>query len=245
MHALTASQLLAVWEQGADQPLVRRALLLLAAACQDETAADLAELSIGARDMRLLALREWTFGAALTSVTDCPACQEHLELTFQTRDLQAVPGGLPDVDGKALTYGKDGYQITYRLPNSQDLIWAAESPSTEAGRHALIERCLAEIDYQGRPVAVSALPVEILDGVIMAMRDADPQADILIDLHCPACGHDWQAPFDILTYFWNEIEAWAYRTFQEIHRLALAYGWSEADILALSARRRQIYLAMI
>lgn len=245
MRALTAAQLLAVWEQGADQPLVRRALLLLAAACEDESAAALAGLSIGARDMRLLALREWTFGASLTSVTDCPACKERLELTFQTRDLQTIPDALPAEAEKALTYTQDGYRVVYRLPNSQDLIWAAESPSVAAGRQALIERCLAEVDYQGQPVPVSALPDTVLKGVIGAMRNADPQADIRIDLHCPACGHDWQAPFDILAYFWNEIEAWAYRTLQEIHRLALAYGWSETEILALSARRRQMYLAMI
>lgn len=247
MRALTAAQLLTVWEQGAEQPPVQRALLLLAAASPDDPAEDLARLTVGERDGRLLTLREWTFGSQLASVTDCPACQERLELSFNTSDIR-VEGpergdGPSYIDG--LVFERDGYAVRYRLPNSLDLIAATGSPSAEAGRQALIERCFAEASYQGAALTAQRLPAGLVEGVIEAMREADPQADLTIDLNCPACGHRWQAQMDILAYFWNEIEAWAFRTLQEVHRLALAYGWSEADILALSARRRQMYLAMI
>lgn len=245
MRPLTAPQLLAVWEQGAEQPPVQRALLLLSAACSDDPADTLARLPIGARDGRLLTLREWMFGSQLASVTDCPACRERLELTFTTGDIRAAGASeLPD-GGAELAFEKDGYRVTYRLPNSLDLITAAASPSAEDGRKALIERCFSAVTYEGEGLPVERLPAKLVDGVIDAMRAADPQADVTIGLNCPACGHQWQAPFDILAYFWNEIEAWAYRTLQEVHRLARAYGWSEAEILALSAKRRQIYLAMI
>jgi hypothetical protein len=64
-------------------------------------------------------------------------------------------------------------------------------------------------------------------------------------LTCPSCGASWQEGLDILSFFWDEIENWAYRTLHEIHMLALAYGWSEPEILSLSAARRQMYLEKV
>jgi hypothetical protein len=77
------------------------------------------------------------------------------------------------------------------------------------------------------------------------MAEADPQANVQLAITCPVCSKHWQAGFDIVSFFWNEIDAWAHRLLQEVHTLASAYGWREADILAMSPWRRQCYLAMI
>ncbi len=77
------------------------------------------------------------------------------------------------------------------------------------------------------------------------MEEADPQGNVQLALDCPACGHRWLQAFDILTYLWREIDDWAQRTLREVHLLASAYGWSEQAILALSARRRHMYLEMV
>jgi hypothetical protein len=77
------------------------------------------------------------------------------------------------------------------------------------------------------------------------MAEADALGDVQLALTCPQCGHEWQAPFDIASFLWTEINAWAHRTLQDVHELARAYGWREADILALSPWRRQVYLEMI
>ena len=61
---------------------------------------------------------------------------------------------------------------------------------------------------------------------------------------CPACGHDASITFDVVSYLWNEIDEWAKRVLVEVHVLAAAYGWSERDVLALSPRRRRLYLEM-
>ena len=76
------------------------------------------------------------------------------------------------------------------------------------------------------------------------MARADPQADVTFSITCPACGHAWQAIFDIVSFFWREVNAWSYRLLYEVHLLASAYGWREADILAMSPWRRQCYLEM-
>jgi hypothetical protein len=64
-------------------------------------------------------------------------------------------------------------------------------------------------------------------------------------LRCPACKASQQVLFDIAAFFWSEIGACAKRLLREIHLLARAYCWREADILAMSAWRRECYLAMV
>ena len=65
------------------------------------------------------------------------------------------------------------------------------------------------------------------------------------NLSCPSCDHRWQMAFDILYFFWSEINAWASRIMQEVHVLARAYGWRENEILGMSPWRRQRYLKML
>ncbi|HUD55174.1 MAG TPA: hypothetical protein VMR02_08095 [Terracidiphilus sp.] len=43
----------------------------------------------------------------------------------------------------------------------------------------------------------------------------------------------------------TQIEARARRLLYEVHTLAAAYGWSEREILSLSAPRRALYLEMV
>ena len=51
--------------------------------------------------------------------------------------------------------------------------------------------------------------------------------------------------FDIVSFFWSELTAWSIRILDHVHRLASAYGWSEADILTMTPSRREMYLARI
>src|SRR3954451_21058126 len=90
MRGVTAAELLSAWEQGLGQPSFRRALILLSAACPEWPTEQLARLSIGQRDARLLALRERIFGAELVSVTTCSACGEEMEFTCGTADIRVA-----------------------------------------------------------------------------------------------------------------------------------------------------------
>ena len=64
------------------------------------------------------------------------------------------------------------------------------------------------------------------------MAELDPLADVRLNLHCPDCAQEWEAGFDIVSFIWAELNAWARRLLGEVHELALTYGWSEAEILA-------------
>lgn len=241
MRALLATELLNIWEQGLAQPPLQRALTLLAAACPDISPAELAEFSIGQRDARLLTLREWAFGPQLVSVVTCPDCGERLELTFGVADVRAEPRAEPN---GPLSLAEDGYEVEARLPNSRDLVALADREAGDAQRF-LLERCLLALRRDGEEVSVDQLPSDVVDALVERMAEADPQADIRLALTCPECSHQWHAIFDVVSYFWSEIDTWARRVLQEVHVLASAYGWREADILGVSPWRRQLYLEMI
>src|SRR5271169_597196 len=100
MRPPSASAMLGAWERGLDQGPVERALTLLALGCPESTSEGLAELSIGERDRRLLALREAMFGPRLTGLITCAACGESLELDFAASELCAAPK--PDEAGSVL-----------------------------------------------------------------------------------------------------------------------------------------------
>jgi len=77
------------------------------------------------------------------------------------------------------------------------------------------------------------------------MSELDPQADVSLNLNCAACGHEWQSSFDPAAFLLSEVDGYAARLTGEVHRLARAYGWSEASILEMSPVRRQRYLSLL
>jgi len=243
MPPLATPSVLAAWEQGRALPPYRRALLLLSAV-QGGTLEQLAELAIGERDARLLHLREWAFGPTFQALAECPACGETLELSFDVADIRLPVAAQTD----SLTTRVGAIQLRLRPPTSVDLAAAAQQPDAAAGRLTLLARCLVQAEQVEPPAVVqdfADLPAEVLDAAEAAIAELAGQANVQIKLACAACGQTWLAQFDIESYFWSEIDAWAQRTLREVHALARAYGWSEAEILALSPQRRQTYLEII
>lgn len=242
MRALSATELLSVWERGFDQSPVQRGLKLLAVACPEVPPDGLAALSIGRRDARLLSLREQLFGSQLTSLTSCPACGERVELNFNMSDIRVAAD--PEAP-ETLTLKTSEYEIDFRLPNSLDLERLDVSTDTAVNRRRLLEQCVLTARRGTEEVPAGQLPEEIVRAIAERMEQADPQANMQLALLCPQCAHQWQAPLDIVSFLWSEIHAWAGRLLREVHALALAYGWRETDILALSPWRRQAYLELI
>jgi hypothetical protein len=240
MSSLSAGRLLDVWEQGAGAPPYARALLLLAAAWPSTPQDELAGWSLGRRDAALLDLRELLFGGAIESLALCPQCGAQSELSFQTADIRAA---FVDAEPRQLQEQIDGHTFSVRLrPITTAALIAV---SGDSRREALLLQCIIEAQRDGAPLPPADLPAELLARCGNALAEADPQADIQLALTCVECGEHWNAPFDPAGFLWREIESWAERMLREVHMLASAYGWSEADILALSAARRRRYLEMV
>ncbi len=234
MRQLSTAELLGAWETGIDQLPLQRALTLLVAAYPDTPSELLARLSIGERDARLLALREQAFGSRLNCLVNCPSCNEALEFALDVSDIRAKRAW----DGDAMVLSADDYEVSFRLPNSLDLLAIGECRNVTLACKVLFKRCVPTARYKEDDCPTDLLPAEIVDSVATQMSDTDPQADVQLTLSCPQCSHEWRAVFDIVSFLWAEISAWASRILREVHLLASAYGWREADILAMSPRRR-------
>ena len=242
-RVLTAGDLLAVWERGLTQRPLERAISLLATSHPEAPLEQLREQPIGQRDAQLMEIREALFGPSLACLVACPKCGERLEIALDIAQFRALSS---DTDiSKIHTINASGYEIQFRLPNSADMQSIANVSDADPARRALFERCVQNSTREGAPVSTSDLPEEMVDAVSSRMAQMDPQADIQLALVCPACAAQWSMVFDIVSFLWSEIHAWAVRILREVHQLASAYGWREADILALSPMRRQFYLELI
>lgn len=238
MRAPTAADLLGVWEGSAALAAAERADALLALALPEEPAAD---LPLGERESRLLELRELLFGFELDATADCPRCDETIEFSLSTDTLRAEHERHAAVAPELSAYG---YVIRFRLPTAQDLAEAATEADLGSARGRLLERCVLSASIDGRKAPPATLPEPVVAELAERMAEADPLADVRLTLTCPACGHDSTASLDLATWLWSEIEAWARRTLRDVHSLATAYGWTEAEILALGPRR-ELYLDLV
>jgi hypothetical protein len=239
MRTLSAKELLCAWERGAGRAPLERALALLDAAT-DAADGDPAKYSIGERDRRLLELRESLFGQEMNAVATCQGCSCRVEVMFQVRDI------LLPATHATLRFRSGDYTIEARLPNSSDLIeLRLDAEGTTPLLSRLLALCLLRAERAGKAVPAEALPDEIRTVVSERMAEADPQAQVVLKLQCDRCGHTWHEDFRIDAYLWSEVNAWAGRLLNEVHQLACAYGWGEAQILELGSLRRNLYLGMI
>lgn len=240
MSNLDASTLLSLWESGAGDLLLRRTLALLPAAYPERSAAEWARVAIGERDARLLDLKEALFGPKLEMLAPCPKCGDMLELSFQTGDVRAQHG-TSELVGHLQ---RDGYEVEYRTPNSEDVLNATSSGSVESTAEKLLESCILSARHQGEDTSAASLPENLRADVEQAIAQLDPGSECKVALECTQCGHCWSELFDIASYLWSELDDWAQRTLRDIHTLASAYSWSEREILALTPTRRQLYVEM-
>lgn len=242
MRALALSEMIRVWEQGTSSSAVDQALFLLRAALPEASPESLAKLSIGQRDAHLLELREMTFGSWLTCRAFCPYCREDLRFEVEASRIRS---DTPAAPSQPITGDVEGCHVRFRLPNSEDLLAAVNVQDAVAARSRILRRCVLEISQDGVERTLDELPDPLVEEISNLIGTAEPQADPQLAIDCPSCGHHWLAPFDIVNFLWGEISAWARRTLFDVHVLASAYGWSEADILEMSLARRQFYLEMV
>jgi hypothetical protein len=234
----SGSRILYAWERGLEQSAVERGVTLLALACPSASSDELASVSVGERNRRLLALREAVFGPRMTGLAACPQCGNQLELEISASDLRVPPD-----DDAPLQLAGDDYDIRLRLPDSRDLLLTAGQPQSAAA--LLLERCVVSARHHGATVSPADLPEAMRDSIADRLSTADPLVNIRLATICADCGHRWSPPFDVVSFLWTEVDACAVRLLRDVHVLATAYGWSEQEIVNLSPQRRRFYLRML
>jgi hypothetical protein len=257
---LTEANVLDVWESGLGSTPVVRALLLASMAAP--AGQDVADLPLSALNALLLELRSGAFGDRLPCVTDCPECGESLDVTVSTGELWALRASRAAAtttreraEPATATLTAHGMEVTFRALTARDV--RSVDPAAPQARRRLLRRCvvgvrpspgegLDEVQDEVQDEIPDEIPDEVLEEVLeeIARRlpGLDPGADPLFTLDCPQCEHRWEAPLDIADHLWTDVCGYAHRLLHEVHALARAYGWSEADALAVSPVRRQFYL---
>ena len=249
-HLATAG-LLELWEATSGATPARRALSLLAAACPGTSAEDLAALPLGAASQLHLELHRRLFGDILEAAARCPHCGEELEVALAARELLGAPDEPPvpsEVSARVSAEG-DELRLLARPLTTADLLAVETSGEVEDAARRLLAGCLLEARRGELAVAADELTdaeqTAVAEALAVALVAADPRAEIVLDLGCESCGGSFRQPLDPATFLAVEIEVAAHRLLRQVHVLARAYGWREADVLALSPQRRRIYLEMV
>jgi hypothetical protein len=234
MRKPDAHDLLALWERGASRHAHDRSALLCAWAQPELPVESIADLPLGEITASVLRLRAACFGERIRAHLDCAGCGERLQLSISINDvLQPIAGTLPrDVTATG---------VRYRLPCLRDLAAVAGERDTAHAARLLLARCRME-GVDDDAIALSETGVADVEN---ALEAADPNADISFEVRCEACGHLGVAQLDAAQLLWDEIDVHARALLADVHRLAFAYGWTEGEILALSAVRRASYLSMV
>jgi hypothetical protein len=218
MRALTATQLLRVWERGAGSHPPDRAVIILSEAETDASLEQLSSLPIGIRDRRLLSLREATFGPQLRALLSCGSCGERLELDLSAAELQHQAASEGGTGSERVQVGDVALEV--RSPNSADLIAASQCADSGSAARLIGQRCVVGAWRGDAPIDPQAVPDTVLPQVARCLEDIDPGGDVTLASSCPACGARVEAAFDVASFFWAEIEAEALQLFRDVHSLA-------------------------
>jgi hypothetical protein len=226
--------IIALWEAG-QGPARGRAARVLAAAGE----ADPAALTLGEAARRLLALRARLIGETLACLATCPSCGEVNAAAIATRALAGAGAAIGPIRAEAA-----GWRATARQLTLADLDDAAEAADLDSAMALLRERALVSVERPDDVGADAPVPDALVAAAETALDAADALADPSMAFACAACGTRWDTAFDAAAFLVEELGARARRSLADIATLARSYGWSEADILAMPAARRRIYLEL-
>jgi hypothetical protein len=236
--APTAAILLRAWESATAAVPLDRAPSLLHSLGAVAPGVRTDDMTVGQCDAWLFKLRRVIFGEMLEVLATCPECQNDVELTVALGELQPP---LREGAVAPLTVQVDGYTLRCRIPTNEDLRILGRR-RVAATLRDLLDRCVIEANTAGgAPVSPGQLPEAAVEATVGALAESDPGACTELRVCCP-CGGEWVDELDIRDVVWSELTEWVGRTLTQVHQLARAYGWSEAEILEMSGWRRRWYL---
>ncbi|MGI8570682.1 MAG: hypothetical protein ACR2KT_17355 [Methylocella sp.] len=180
-------------------------------------------LTLGDREILFRALYAVTVSPKIAAGLPCPACGETIEFDL---DL-SIPPEAPPEPGPVHHLDVAVRQATCRVLTGADLEQAASAHDPMA---ALQHACISDDELSS-------------DTLARELARLDPNAETVIDLTCAACGHDTQVYLDGFELIRRAMAVHG-GIFKQVHCLASAYGWREADILAIPRARRRRYCAM-
>jgi hypothetical protein len=205
---------------------------------------------VGNREALLLHLRRLTLGDRLQCVLSCPEpdCGEKMDLELKVGDLLLSP--YPHAQERyetAVAENGTAYQVRFRLPIGADQEAAASlAPSDpQAAADLVLRRCVESVIVKDDGEPIKDWPPAVVRQLSAIMAELDPQAELVLNLTCPVCGHAFSTILDTAAYFFQELASRMKHLYREVHLLAFYYHWSEAEIMGMTARKRHRYLNLL
>jgi len=234
--ALDGEALLALWERALAQPGPARGDALLQA-----VDGGVPTRTLGERNARLVEFHARVFGPEIELLSHCPACGTAAQFSA---DCAALAVERPAAVAPSHRLAAHGHVIDFRLPDSADLTAASAQDGEDDFARQLLQGCVIACTRDGAAVRMNDLPPALLDALSQRMEALDPAASVSFALACPQCATHWDARLDLAQLLWQKVQAAAERLLLEIDTLARSYGWTEGEVLRLSATRRAAYLQM-
>ncbi|MFE9018102.1 hypothetical protein ACFYNL_05940 [Streptomyces sp. NPDC007808] len=231
--------LLAAWDEAAEvSPAARVAVLVHRAGLTPDLDTAL-DLDIGSCAVLAVRAHVAAFGRHVRCLARCEACAAVLETEFELTER------LADAEGAAVVQGGKTAQVqafTVNAPTARDLLAVAEVPPDDAVA-ALFARCVRHAD--GSPVVSGELSPQLVADVDAAADHLAGFAAAQVCMACSDCGSEVRVALDPGALLWDQVDAAAPLLLSQVAALAAAFGWSERDVLAMTAVRRTAYLALV
>lgn len=245
MNTLNGQQLLYLWEIGHYLHPLDRALTILSVALPDAPASELINLTLGQRNALLFLVRKATFGDSLNHVVNCPECGEQMEFSQKIKDLLKIAPD-PETIPSSIEFDYQDYRLVCQVPTSLDIanIINQEDDHLHSIAKKVTLQSVLELHHKGKMIENSVLPEELVPEIIKKLQEADSFAELFSRIDCVKCQFSWKAVFEIGDYLWQEISTHAKMLMRDVDYLSKSYGWSEHEILAMTAMRRQRYIEL-
>lgn len=237
-------------------PLERTRLLIARCvtrfAGQDGAEADVfRNLSMGDLQALLLQVRRMTFGERMECLLTCPACGERMDFQLNT-DALLLPAAehMQGSCEEEFTAGGVSFRVKFHIPTAGDVedVLRKKPGALHTAVRALMAQCVESVHRRDEPdeaVPAAQWPAELISQISPRMAELDPQAELKLQLRCPACRHEFTTFFDTCNFFFQELSERERLLREEVHQLALSYHWSESDILQMTPRKRKLYLELL
>jgi hypothetical protein len=235
-----------------DRPRLVTQILSACLSCPDGSPLDCEQvwhLTISRRIEYLLHLaavsREFTGRVSLR----CPQaeCRQSLEINLPITEIIAVQHGAEKQD--QLEWRQEPNILQFRRPTGHDQrAWQKRSFADVAqARAAIVQSLLVGAAETGPAVQnlIGLPPMKFADAIENSLEEFDPLVAFVVRVCCPQCSVETDFPVDLEAIALTELKKTQIESFQNIHCLASAYHWSEAEILCLSPHKRRRYLKLI
>jgi hypothetical protein len=172
----------------------------------------------------------------------CPACNEMLDLKLNLASLQSN-----DDPVSVCCHPEFDVDLTLRLPTGIDQRgWLADGHKQDASEWCVkAVTSLVELLDGGKPPSDWRAPDAWLPAIAETLEAADPHTTATLNTTCCNCQNAFSVLFDVERHIIENLASLQPGLIDEIHRLASAYHWTEAEIFDVPRSRRRRYLRRI